>query len=190
MKTVAVIEGFSGGPLHTRRFRKALVEAGFEITNNRAAADIIVAHSAGIYGIPLEARAHLLMLIGPTYWPGVRLIKRSFRHARSSGRYHLSNFGLWFYLRKKLLEIYYFFRRNKYMWLGIKHNNRLNKLNKLIEKPGRRTIIIRNQDDPFTSPQLRNKIKSEKVKFVELPGVHDHFAENPQHYIELLLKEI
>ncbi len=186
MRTVAVIEGFSGGPMHTRRFRQALAEAGYQLIKNRREADIIIAHSAGIYGIPAAAKADLLILIGPTYWPGQKLIKRLVRHTRSSRRYHVAKFGWRYYLWKKLLELYYFFRRHRYLWLGIIHNNRLDRLNKLIEKPGRRTIIIRNQDDPFSSPALRNELRSRNVQFQQMPGVHDDYVTNPRPYIDLL----
>jgi hypothetical protein len=190
MKTVTVIEGFAGGPLHTRQFRNALTQAGFKVIKNRQEADIIIAHSAGIYGIPQTSSAKLLILIGPTYWPGRRLIKRVIRHTQTSRRYHVSNFGWRYYIWKKILEFYYFFRRHSYMWLGIIHNNRLEHLNRLIRQPGRKTLIIRNQDDPFSGPGLEQAIKGSNLSFVELPGVHDDYVTNPKPYIDLLLKEI
>jgi hypothetical protein len=190
MKTVAVIEGFAGGPMHTRQFRKALSQAGFNVIKDRKKADIIIAHSAGIYGIPLDAKAKLLILIGPTYWPGQKLIKRVVRHTRTSGRYHVANFGWRYYLWKKLLEFYYFFRRHTYMWLGILNNNRLDHLGALIKQNGRITIIIRNQEDPFSSPDLKKSIKGGDLKFIDLPGVHDDYVTNPKPYIDLILKEI
>ncbi len=190
MKTVALIEGFAGGPLHTRQFRRALTDAGFQVTKNRGQADIIIAHSAGIYAIPANAKAKLLMLIGPTYWPGQPLIKRVLRHTRTSRRHHVSNYGWLYYFWKKLLEIYYFFRRHSYMWRGILNNNRLEHLHRLTSQPGRKTIFIRNRDDPFSSPDLRNQLEKGDIQFVELPGVHDDYVKNPQPYIDLLLKEL
>jgi hypothetical protein len=190
MKTVAVIEGFTGGPMHTRQFRKALSEAGFKVIKDRKMANIIVAHSAGIYGIPATADAELLMLIGPTYWPGEGLIKRTIRNVRSSGRHHKRKFGWGYYLWKKLLEVYYFFRRHSYMWLGILNNNKLEHLNKLIESGDRTVLLIRNSNDPYCSPQIKDKVKGSNVKYAELPGVHDDYVKNPKPYIDLLLKEI
>jgi hypothetical protein len=189
MKTVAVIEGFAGGPMHTRQFRKSLSQSGLGVIKDRKNADIIVAHSAGIYGIPLDAKARLLILIGPTYWPGQRLIKRVARHTLTSRRYHVANFGWRYYIWKKILEFYYFFRRHTYMWLGIIHNNRLGHLRGLIGQAGRKIIIIRNSDDPFSSPELKDKIKGPNVKYIILPGVHDDYITNHKPYIDLILKE-
>ncbi len=190
MKTVALIEGFAGGPLHTRQFRMALTRAGFRVIKNHQQADIVIAHSAGIYAIPISAKAKLLVLIGPTYWPGQLLIKRVLRHTRTSRRHHISRYGLRYYLWKKFLEFYYFFRRHRYMWHGIKNNNRLDHLHRLTSQQGRKTIIIRNQDDPFSSPDIKKQLKKTGVQFVEMPGVHDDFVKNPQPYIDLLLKAI
>jgi hypothetical protein len=190
MKTVAVIEGFAGGPMHTRQFRKALSGAGFKVVKDRQKADIIIAHSAGIYGIPPSVRANLLMLIGPTYWPGRPLIRRVVQHTRSSKRHYVAHFGWRYYIWKKLLEVYYFFRRHAYMWLGIINNNRLDHLEKLIGQKGRKTIIVRNREDPFSSPEIKGLIKGPHVDFIELPGVHDDYVKNPEPYIDLLLKAI
>lgn len=187
MKTVAVIEGFSGGPMHTRRFRKALAEAGFRVVKDKRRADIIIAHSAGIYGIPENVKAKLLVLVGPTYWPGQPLIKRVARHTRASRNYHVSRFGWKYYLWKKTLEVYYFFRRHKYMWLGIRNNNSLDRLNKLAGRPDRKIIIVRNQDDTFSSPKIKELIEDwPDVRFVSLPGVHDDYVTNPKPYIDLI----
>lgn len=190
MKTVALIEGFSGGPMHTRNFRRALAEAGFKVIKDKRQADIIIAHSAGIYAIAPESHASLMLLIGPTYWPGRRLINRLFQHTRTSRQYHVANFGWSYYTWKKLLELYYFFRRHNYMWLGVFHNNRLARLKRLAENPGRKIIIIRNQDDPFSGPMLQKDLKIPNVRFIELPGVHDDYVTNPKPYIDLLLKEL
>ena len=176
--------------MHTRQFRKALANAGFSVIKDRKSANVVIAHSAGIYAIPVHSAATLLMLIGPTYWPGQPLIKRMVRHTRTSRRYHVTNFGWRYYLWKKSLEVYYFFRRHIYMWHGIRNNNRLARLNQLISLPGRRTIIVRNKDDPFSSPELKQKIKNKNMRFIELPGVHDDYVTNPKPYIDLLLKEV
>lgn len=185
MKTVAVIEGFAGGPLHTRQFRRALETAGFKVIKNRRKADIIIAHSAGMYSIPSDTQAKLLILIGPTYWPGRRLIKRALAHTQRSKRYHVDKFGWKFYISKKLLEIYYFFTRHKYMWLGIANNNKLGKIFKVAE--GRQVIIIRNSEDTYSAPDLEKALRGHKnIRFVSLPGVHDDYPTNPEPYIALL----
>ncbi|HET7529241.1 MAG TPA: hypothetical protein VFJ84_03390 [Candidatus Saccharimonadales bacterium] len=190
MKTAALIEGFSGGPMHTRQFRSELEKAGYKVIRNRRRADIIIAHSAGIYAVPDDARAHLIMLIGPTYWPGQPLLKRVMRHTKTSRRHYVANFGWGYYLWKKLLEFYYFFRRHNYMWLGILNNNKLAHLQKLMDRPDQKTIVIRNHSDPFTSPGIKDLIKGPGVRYFELPGVHDDYVKNARPYIDIIKKEM
>lgn len=190
MKTAALIEGFSGGPMHTRPFRKELKKNGFKVIKDRHIADIIIAHSAGIYAVPDDARARLIILIGPTYWPGQPLLKRVRRHTKTSRQHYVSNYGWGYFIWKKLMEFYYFFRRHNYMWLGILNNNKLEHLRKLMDRADQKTIIIRNHSDPFTSPEIKSLVKGPGVRYVELPGVHDDYVKNPEPYIELIKKEM
>lgn len=190
MKTVALIEGFAGGPLHTRSFRRSLTKASFKVIRSKREASIIIAHSAGIYGIPKNAKAKLVMLIGPTYWPKQKLVKRVLQHTASSRRYHVSHFGWSYYIWKKILELYYFFTRNRYMWLGIKNNNQTNFIENL-NQSGRKILLVRNLDDPFCGPEISKLGKNLKnVQYIELPGVHDDYVKNHAPYIELIKKVI
>jgi hypothetical protein len=186
MKTVAVIEGFSGGPKHTAQFRQALTQAGFKVIKNPQEADIVVAHSAGIYAVPLNTRAKLLILIGPTYWPGRRLIKRARELTRQASKYYVNNHGWGFYLRKKAWEVYYFFIRHKYLWLGIFHNNKLEFFDQLAD--GKRNLVfIRNDDDAYTGSTFKNAVSGWKnTKYIELPGIHDDYTVNPEPYIKII----
>ncbi len=187
MKMVAVIEGFSGGPMHTRAFRRAVRQAGFSVVRNYRKADIIVAHSAGIYAIPPDVRARVLVLIGPTYWPGRKLIKRVFAHTKSGRLFYVKNYGWWFYIWKKALELYYFFRRHRYLWLGVKNNNKLDRLYALAGNQDRQIILVRNHDDSFCDPAIGELFKGRSnVRYVELPGVHEDYTTNPKPYIKLM----
>lgn len=191
MKTAVLIEGFSGGPLHTRNFRHTLGEAGFRVVKDKNSADVVIAHSAGIYAVPHDTMAKVLLLIGPTYWPNQPLFKRFVRHARSSGKNQKQQFGWKFFIWTRLKQFFYFFARNKYLWLGIKNNNRLDFLDRLTADPGRKIIIVRNQDDDYCSPEIENVCKTyETVRFVTFPGQHEDFVTNPKPYIDLLLKEL
>jgi hypothetical protein len=91
-------------------------------------------------------------------------------------------------MQKELLGLYYVFRRHNYMWLGITNNNRLGRLDKLIRwnNSKREIIIILNQKDPFSSPEIKEKLKGANVRFIELPGVHDDYVTNHEPYIKLL----
>ena len=91
---------------------------------------------------------------------------------------------------KKWLEVYYFFVRHIYMWIGIFNNNKLGKIEDLSNVKNRKTIVIRNLDDPFTSPSIKDILKDKSVEYLEMPGIHDDYTVHPKPYIDLLLKEI
>jgi len=173
--------------MHTRTFRKAVRRAGFSVVKNYREADIIVAHSAGIYAIPPDVRARILILIGPTYWPGRKLIRRVLAYTKSGRLFYVKNYGWRFYIWKKVLELYYFFRRHRYLWLGIRNNNKLDRLYKLADDQDRQIILVRNRDDPFCDPAIQELFKDRpNVRFVELPGVHEDYTTNPKPYIKLM----
>lgn len=187
MKTVAVIEGFAGGPILTRPFRKALRAAGFKVMRNRRTADIIIAHSAGMYAIPAEAKASLIMIIGPTWWPGKKLTVRAAKVGLRRRQYILKKHGWWQLIWTQANQFFYFFVRHRYLWLGIINNNRLDFLDRLSSKPNRKVILVRNQEDDFTSPGIKQVVKNyPNLEYFELPGVHDAFATEPAEYIKLI----
>ncbi len=66
MKTVAILEGWAGGPWHTRQFRQLLKKAGFVVAKVEDA-EIIIAHSAGIFDIPSNRQAKVIIMIGVPY---------------------------------------------------------------------------------------------------------------------------
>jgi hypothetical protein len=187
MKSVALIEGFAGGPLHTREFRESLEKAGFKVIKDKKRADVVIAHSAGCYAVPKDAKADLLMLIGPPYWPQQPVTKRFVKHLKSSKDFAVRHYGWKYFFQKKALEIYYSLVRHKYLWLGLINHKRLD----FLIHSDKNIILIRNKDDPFCSPEIKKVVERLKnIKYVELPGVHDDYVKNPQPYIDLLLQAI
>jgi hypothetical protein len=188
MKSVVLIEGFAGGPRLSHQFRTGLQKAGFRLTKDRASADIIIAHSAGCYDLPLSSRAGLIMLIGPPYWPGSPILRRAAAKISSDRRAIIATQGRRYWLRKRLFEVYYLLIRPKYLWLALKSYSELEFL-ELLE--GKKVILIRNQDDKYAGPALKKTVKdAAHIDYIELAGQHDDYYTNPQPYIELLLREL
>ena len=69
------------------------------------------------------------------------------------------------------------------MWLGILNNNKLS----FLEHGDRKVILVRNREDRYTTPDIKEIAKKyPNIKFVELPGLHEDYYENPKPYIDLL----
>ena len=188
MKTVALIEGFAGGPRLTKKFRLSLHEAGFRIIKTSSRADVIIAHSAGCYNLPLTSDAQLIMLIGLPYWPGRSIYSRNRRDRKAAKAYELSHFGRQYFIRKRLLQAYYFLIRPKYFWLALVWHTKLAFVELLSDK---KVIFVRNSDDNYLTPKIKKSLAPlPNIKYFELPGQHDDYYTNPAPYIEILLKEL
>lgn len=187
MKTVCIIEGFSGGPKLTKKFREALRESDFDITKRKTSAEVIFAHSAGVHAIPKNPKAKLIVLVDPPYWPEKRLRKRFRDTWRSIKEHDLTTYGRRYYLRKRLHQTRYSITRPKYLWIGVLGDNRLDFLK--LANAKQKILLIRNTQDTYCSPAIREVVKSRKqVAYIALPGYHDDFTTNPRPYIELINK--
>jgi len=188
MHTVAIMEGFAGGPRISRTFRRALEAAGFKITNPKHA-EIIVAHSAACYDLPKQSKAKIYMLIGPPHWPGLSIIKRTRNKVQKDKEAILSTYGRKHWRKKKRLQRFYIIVKPKYLWLVLNSNSK--NLDFLEELQGKNVILVRNHDDDYCTPDIKDFTHDFKhVKYVSLPGGHDDCYTNPKPYIDLLLKEL
>jgi hypothetical protein len=157
------------------------------VVNSRRKADIVIAHSAACYSLPVRLRAQLVMFIDPPYWPGRTLRSRFKSNFKSVTKNDIGSFGRKYHLRKRVLQSIYMITRSRYFWLGVTKHKSLNFLRLNVA----RLIIVRNKDDDFCGPELKNIAKNNrKIKYVELPGLHDDFIVNPKPYIELLSSEL
>lgn len=188
MKTVAVIEGWAGGPKLTRLLRRALTKSGFTIIKDAGRADIIFAHSTGCYMLPGNIQAQLILLIDPPYWPDQSIVGRWVRMNKAELKFLRKQQGTRQFLKDKLWEIYYIFAKPRFSWSIAKNRSHLDFLDRLSDKP---IILIRNKDDEFCSPEVKAALKSYmNVKYVEIPGYHANYYLEPQPYVDLLLKNI
>lgn len=188
MKTVAILHGWAGGSWHTTRFVEALKNSGFRIIKNPRESDIIFAHSTGSYRLPENSQAKLVIIVGPPYWPSQSMLRRLLKKKTHDSRHLINNRGYLFTLKKTFFEILYVLVKPVYTIIALKNHRYLHFLELIKNK---KSILIRNEDDYFCSPEIEvatNKYKS--VNYITLPGGHDDFMTNPQPYIDLLLKEL
>lgn len=188
MKTVAIIEGWTGGKKLSKQFRQALVEADLKVIKDPSQADVIVAQSAGVYKIPGRHRAQIIMLIGIPYWPGKNILGRMVRKTRVDSKRVLSEHGPRYFLKKVFWQIYYFFARPTLLPTAFKNHKQLDFLDTLSRS---KVIVIRNSMDMYSSPDIGEELRRFKnIKFVELEGGHDSYYTDHSPYIDLILKEL
>lgn len=188
MKTIALIHGWAGGGRHTNLFAKSLENSGLKVIKNTHDADCIFAHSTGCYMLPPDNKAKLIVLHGPPYWPGKSLRSRLFDHKGDDIGKLVKNFGIAHVLRRFWWETVYIIIHPQTTHVALKHHKKLDFLDNLKKQ---RVLLVRNKEDAFCSPDIKEVVKSYKnVKYAELPDGHDDYYTNPKPYIDLILKNL
>ena len=188
MKTVAILEGWAGGPKLTRLLRSQLTESGFRVIKDTGKANIIIAHSTGCYMLPKSMSAQLIVLINPPYWPGQSILGRWIRMNKDELKFLRKQQGTPRFLKDKLWETYYIFVKPLYTWSVLNNKSHLDFLKNL---DNRAVVLVRNRNDEFCSPKIKDVlVKYKTVSYAEVPGYHADYYINSKPYIDLLLKEL
>lgn len=188
-KSVAIIVGFTEGKWHARRLEKALRARGHTVVSDFTNADVIFAHSGGCYSVPLNLKPHqLVMLVNPTYWPGRSVPERGRVMVQQALRLLLPGYHPLYHFWKALHNVCYFFWHAGQNLAIIRHAPRYNLEQELQHK---HTILVRNQDDPWLTPDFRDlQAIHPHLQVIELPGDHADCWLHPDRYIDLLELEV
>jgi hypothetical protein len=187
MKTVAIVPGWSEGPWQSRKFRQLLKGSGFKVTKNVRDADIILAHSAGCFWIPINIRAALILLVGPNYWPGRSYFMAAVLNTVGGLKHHRANGSVIWWATKLLHNTWYILSRPLTTLRLFKHVTEEN----LPFDGARKILLIRNQRDSFCHPDIQELLpKTKGYKFLEFEGDHEDCWLNPQPYVDLIQKEL
>lgn len=173
----AISYGLAGGNLHSRHFRKAMVEAGFQHVA-KDEADIIIAHSAGCWLIPKNSSPQLVLYVGmplANQKPSV-----TWRKALKSG---YSNNSLRRNLKISSKNTFYSLTQPR-------RNIRIIRQASNFEPStfkGARNIFIANHFDPWPQgPKLGSFIDDHNWAFLNLEGSHDNIWDNPERYVAII----
>ncbi len=169
--------GLSGGPWHSRAFRRLLDRSGYQLGQANEA-DIIIAHSAGCWLIPPTAKPKLVVYLGlplTSSQPGRTLARAnlaSLQHGRPLGN-----------LGGKLKNFYYLLwqpRRN----LRIARHP---KIGHPVCFNGVQAVFISNRYDPWPkSNTLGNFIDDHPWSYISMVGAHDDIWQHPEPYVRII----
>jgi hypothetical protein len=185
--SVAILPGFSEGYWHTKRLRRALKRAGFSHSLSPSEADIVIAHSAGCYVVPPLRDEQLLVLINPTYWPGKSLGSRGSTMTWQILQAVRPGNQPFYQLHKTAHNILNLVR-NPRSHLALAAKASSFDLEQVVTHS--KTIIIRNQSDPWLTPHLDHLTQiNPGLSITTLPGGHDDCWQHPEPYVNLLQSE-
>lgn len=181
-RSVAILYGWGEGKGHGYSLRRELRKAGFKIARRSRDADIIIAHSGGMFLIPEKISAQLIMLVGIPFYPGQHprkgIMKKVGKDLRSKGnKKQLSRIAA-----LNVVHSLHKPRHHYQMWRNWKKGY----LPKVDEA---KVLILRNQDDPLSHHQkITEFAKASNWNTISLPGVHDDLWLNPKRYVDILIK--
>jgi hypothetical protein len=181
--TCAFSYGFVGGPGLSRRLRKQLKALGLVPTDAIEQADIIVAHSAGCWLIPENARPKLVIYVGmplaqayphKTFIAARREnIQAFFKNLHVLRGIYMALCGLYYGLTQPL--------RNRDIIRGVKQAQ------PATEFSGAQAVFIANRNDPWPrSDKLQAYMDDRDWAFIGLPGAHDDIWEHSDRYAAII----
>lgn len=179
-RSVCILYGLNEGPYMGRALRVTLLQAGFTITTDPLAADIIFAHSGGCLLVPPNNKARLIMQVGIPYWPGRLWLAGLARKVRREAALYRQERRLGQWGRKWLHHFLYAFNvpASVRMAQNLSYTKPWNS-----RQP---QIVIRNQFDEFCSPDIVQAPFNGPRTFISLPGGHDDCWDHPEPYVSLL----
>ncbi|HEY4161172.1 MAG TPA: alpha/beta hydrolase [Candidatus Saccharimonadales bacterium] len=183
-QTVAILPGIFSGLRTTRRLRKLLRRAGYQIITDTMMADIILAHSAGPLWLPQTSDHQTIVLVNPPYWPGRTIRERARDRLHSNLRFYERGVPLRYWLARQFWGTYYVLRNPRRTHYVLRNMSTYDLQATL--KSGK-VVLVRSQLDDWLTPDLDGlKRAYPKLIVIELPGDHDDFNYHPEHYVELL----
>jgi predicted alpha/beta hydrolase family esterase len=184
LATYAISHGFSHGRRHSGNMRRLLSKAGYQEVKDVARADIILAHSAGCYRIPLDNQARLILLVGVPM--NTQKLRTTMQLARKNDTIAFKATGQ--YKRRlrlsslSVLQLATHPRRHYGLVQTVKANRHA-----LPHYKADQTIVIASRDDPWPEPVRElAKTSAHGYSFISLTGSHNHIWQAPEQYVEII----
>jgi hypothetical protein len=185
-KSVAILYGFGEGRWHGRKLRSALLAANFDVADSPHDADIIIAHSGGMYALPEVVSDKTVFLVGPscgqpdktwlqTQSKKVWLDMRSFIEERT----HIA------WLQKSYWNVLYLLQsipRLPHLW-RIHHQHQA--CLPIIAAKTLTVVVFKN--DPWSGYlRVEERLRHSRYTFITVDASHDDIWLNPERYVELV----
>lgn len=184
-KSVTILYGFGEGRWHGRKLQSALSAADFTIANNPRDADIIIAHSGGMYGLPEIVANKTVLLVAPSCGqPNKTWLQTQSKKVWQDMIFfsHAGMFAPW--LQKSCWNMFYLIKqipRLPRLWLI--HRRHQAGIPTIIAKA---TTVVIFKDDPWSGYlSAEEKTKHPDYTFITVEATHDDIWLHPEKYVEL-----
>lgn len=186
---VAILYGFGEGAWHGHGLRKSLLAAGFELAAKAEDADVIIAHSGGMYGLPADTTGKVIFIIAPCCGqPDKSWLQTQSAKVLQDMKYFISNGSFLRWVQKSFWNAVHLIMqapRLAQLWrIHQEHKGGL-------PITGTTTIVMTFADDPWSGYISTEEFtKHPTYKVIESNAIHDDIWLHPDIYVELLQKEL
>lgn len=188
-RDVAILYGFGEGERHGRELRKALQAAGFTMATSPKTADIIIAHSGGMYSLPKNTAGKIIFIIAPSCGqPSKTWLQTQGAKVWQDMQYFLHSglFIQWLY---------------KSFWNGVYLTAQIPRLSTLwrihqkhqagLPITNTTTTVVTFKDDPWSGYiTAKEQAKHPTYTFMQMDAIHDDIWLQPELYVKLIRQQI
>ncbi|MEK7152850.1 MAG: hypothetical protein AAB834_02805 [Patescibacteria group bacterium] len=182
---VAILYGAGEGRLSSKKMRACLQQAGFAVTTDLNRADIVIAHSGGMFYVPRATRAKAVLLVGPVVCYEGSAAATLLRKVAIDLKSHAAQGQLPSWLRKSFLNTYYLLtqpHRVVFMWTKARQYRET-----LPPVASDRVGVIVLKDDPCSKLLPNHDLRRAlPYSFMHYDRLHDDLWINPEDYVGVL----
>lgn len=185
-RRVAILYGLGEGPRISGKLRKNLQDNNFEVTNDAAEADIIIAHSGGCLFLPDDLKAKIVLLVAPSNGYKYNLLALNQLHKMAAdSRYSLKNRQTGWWIYKSFWNFTHLITSPKVYREML---SRARKNGRAIPniKAKRLGVILYRGDFWSWFGDQKSLLKLPNASLISHPGIHDDIWINPAGYISVL----
>lgn len=185
-QSVAILYGFGEGRWNGRKLRAALLAANFNVVDSPHDADIIIAHSGGMYALPEVVSNKIVFLIAPSCGQsGKTWLQTQSKKVWLDMRSFIKEGTFIAWLQKSCWNVLYLLQSipNLPRLWRIHHQHQA--CLPIITAKTIAVVVFKN--DPW-SGYLRNeeRARHSRYTFITMDAAHDDIWLNPDRYVELV----
>ncbi|HSX29213.1 MAG TPA: alpha/beta hydrolase [Candidatus Saccharimonadales bacterium] len=177
--TVCIVYGFGEGPKHAARLAAELQQRGFVLTDQAATANILVAHSGGIFVLPGDLADKTVIIMNPACATTLPYIATFMHKIAAECLYSMRQRQALRWARKALYNLWYATTRVAYTMRMIA--NGLKQYDRLPNMHAAQVWVVTTQSDPWARRLPHDEAaRLPQYTYISYRGSHDSLWLQPE----------
>lgn len=185
-KSVAILYRLAEGARVSKRLTELLRRHNFIITTDVQNADIIIAHSDGVYFVPKKSKVKKVLLVGASLGFKRGIFQIQSRKVKLDFKYAVKTKQKAYWGSKSVWNAFYLLTQIPYALAMKKHAFEYKTL--LPEIESAEVFVITYKNDPWSGDtNADEKQRFPYYKYIMINGVHDDLWFNPEKYLKYVM---